>query len=668
MKDVFAFSQEPEIILAQYAELKRQVPLLYALLVLNACAVGYTHYGFAPGWTTLGFLGVLIAICGWRIVAWLTAEKAETISVGAARSQLVRTTALAGILGAVFIAWSLLIDQYGGPDERGHVALFIAATVIGCIFCLVYLPQAAMLVTAVVTGPYLLYYLLRGDPVFVAMALNIALVTGVMVWVLLNSFDGFTAMIRSRTELGAKQAETERLNAENALLAHTDVLTGLPNRRYFFSRFEEALQNAKATGSQLAVGVFDLDHFKPVNDTYGHATGDRLLSEVGRRLAGMASDGVLLARLGGDEFGLLFTDDVGSIPATGQAICDMLAVPFFIDGQRVALGCSAGIAVYPEAGDSVHELFDRSDYALYHMKSTKRGGCALFSLEHETLIRSERAIEAALQSADLETELSVCYQPILCLQTSRILGIEALGRWTSPMIGAVPPDRFITTAERLGRIQALTLALFGKAVHELAQLPFELDLSFNLSAHDICAPDTLDKLTGLIRQAGVNPRRITFELTETALMRDFEAAVSGIEHLRQLGARVALDDFGTGYSSLGYLRRLPLDKVKVDRSFAINVEEASNRTILSAVVGLCRTLGLECVIEGVESEAQLNILIALGYQQAQGYYFAKPMKAGALLEWIQQAGHDRAGNAEAARATRIRSIKLAHSSNEESAA
>jgi predicted signal transduction protein with EAL and GGDEF domain len=248
------------------------------------------------------------------------------------------------------------------------------------------------------------------------------------------------------------------------------------------------------------------------------------------------------------------------------------------------------------------------------------------------------------------------------------VGIEALGRWTSPMIGSVPPDRFITTAERLGRIQALTLALFGKAVHELARLPIELDLSFNLSAHDICAPDTLEKLTGLIRQAGVNPQRITFELTETALMRDFEAAVSGIEHLRRLGARVALDDFGTGYSSLGYLRRLPLDKVKVDRSFAINVEEASNRTILSAVVGLCRTLGLECVIEGVESEAQLNTLIALGYRQAQGYYFAKPMRASALLEWIQHVDHARTANAESARATRMRSIRIAHSSGEESVA
>ena len=648
MKNWMHFSRQPEIVLAQYAELKRQVPLLYALLVLNACAVGYTHYTFAPAWTTLGFLGFLIVVCGWRIARWIAAPGAGEIAVSDARAQLIRTTLLAGVLGAVFIAWSLLIDQYGEAAERGHVALFIAATVIGCIFCLVYLPQAALLVTAVVTLPYLLYYTLRGDPVFIAMALNIALVSGVMVRVLLNSFNGFKDMIESRSALAAKQGETERLSIENARLAHTDMLTGLPNRRYFFNCLEEALAAARASKSRVVVGVLDLDRFKPVNDTYGHAMGDRLLADVGKRLSSIASAETLLARLGGDEFGLLLTGSVGDVQAVGQTICDMLAVPFVIDGQRINLGCSAGLAAYPEAGTCVHELFDRSDYALYHVKSVKRGRCALFSLEHETLIRSERAIEAALQAADFETELGVVYQPIICLNTQTVIGVEALGRWTSPAIGAVPPDRFITTAERVGTIHSLTLMLFKKALSDFRRMPAGLRLSFNLSAHDITSAECLDRLMALIVDAGVNPGRLTFELTETALMRDFEAAVSGIEALRALGARVALDDFGTGYSSLGYLRQLPLDTVKVDGSFALNVTEQSGRNILSAILGLCRTLGLECVIEGVESDVQLAALQALGYRAAQGYLFARPMSFRSLLDWCDGAGTTRGTDAEAA--------------------
>ncbi|MDB5736435.1 MAG: hypothetical protein JWO65_103, partial [Sphingomonas bacterium] len=284
--------------------------------------------------------------------------------------------------------------------------------------------------------------------------------------------------------------------------------------------------------------------------------------------------------------------------------------------------------------------FDRSDYALYHAKSTERGSCAVFSLEHETQIRSERAIEAALQAADLEEELHVRFQPILCTRTLAVLGVEALGRWTSPTIGAVSPDRFITTAERLGFIHSITATLFGKALAEFLAMPKAIGLSFNLSALDIVSQPTVIRLIKMVEQAGIDPKRITFELTETALMRDFDAAVRGITALRALGVRVALDDFGSGYSSLGYLRRLPLDKVKVDRSFVADMDEISGRNILTAILGLCQTLELDCIVEGVETEAQLASLQGLGYRQAQGYLFAEPMRLDALLAWMrcQKAG------------------------------
>lgn len=629
-----AISREPNLVLAQYGELKRQVPMLYTLLMLNACAVTYTHFDYAPIWATVGFLGGLVAVCGWRIVWWLGAPEADAVSAEVARQQLVSTTVLAGVLGAVFLGWSLLMNHYGGIEQQAHVALFIAATVIGCIFCLSNLPSAAMLVTAIVTLPYLLYYVWRGDAIFTAMALNMALVTGVMVRVLLSGFDAFANMIRSKAELVLKQEETQRLSAENAHLAHTDMLTGLPNRRHFFNQFEDRLQAAKRDGRRMAVAVLDLDRFKAINDTYGHICGDRLLAEVGLRLAGFADDRIGLARLGGDEFGVLLAEPLGDVKAVGQAICDALAKPFVIDGQTVTIGCSAGIAIFPEAGRTVHELFDRSDYAAYHMKMTNRGGCALFSFEHENIIRSELAIETALVSADLETELHVCYQPILCTRTRDILSVEALGRWTSPTIGAVPPDRFIVVAEKLNVIHEITVVLFRKALRDFAAMPQTIRLSFNLSAKDIISPATLQRLIALIEASDIDPKRITFELTETALMRDFDAAVRGIQSLRALGARFALDDFGIGYSSLGHLRRLPFDKVKLDRSFIESMDEPSGRNILSGVLALCRTLELDCVAEGVETEAQLDWLTSLGCQRVQGYLFAKPMPSLDLAAWL----------------------------------
>ena len=262
--------------------------------------------------------------------------------------------------------------------------------------------------------------------------------------------------------------------------------------------------------------------------------------------------------------------------------------------------------------------------------------CALFSAEHETLIRSERVLEAAIQTADFDTELHVQFQPIFCTENMAVLGVEALGRWTSPTLGAIKPDQFIMAAERLGFMHVITASLFRNALTCFVQMPERIGLSFNLSARDIVSVDTIDLLIDMIERAGIDPKRITFELTETALMRDFEAAVASIKRLRALGIRIALDDFGSGYSSLSYLHRLPLDKVKVDRSFIADMDEASGRNIISAILGLCQTLGLDCIIEGVETEGQLQQLRELGYRMAQGYLFARPMGLQAFLKSLDR--------------------------------
>lgn len=626
----------PDVAVAQLRELRRQVPLLYTLLTMNAFAVASTHYPFAPEYLTIGIPAALTLLCLVRIATWLQATDIIDVTPEYAVARLRRTTVHAGILGAAYIAWSLALDRYGGAYEQGHVAVFIAVTVIGCIFCLMHLPQAALLLTAVVMVPYLIHYISADNPVFTAIAFNVALVTVVMIRVLFNSFAGFTSLVQSQDKLAAKQRETEQLSRENALVALTDSLTGLPNRRYFFTKLDEVLRAKAAAHGRFAVGILDLDRFKTLNDNHGHAVGDRLLAEVGARLKAATDDSVIVARLGGDEFGLLIVNEIDRATEIGQKFCDLLAKPFKFDDFHVSLGASCGLSVYPEAGANAHELFDRSDYALYHIKSEGRGGSGLFSLAHETAIRSERSLESALREADLDAELDIEFQPIVDIDTMTVIAVEALARWTSPKLGRVPTDSFIAMAERTGLIHAVTLTLFRKALSRALCLPGHIGLSFNLSANDITSPATITALVNIIKKGAIASGRITLELTETSLLRDFDAAEAAIGKLRSLSVKIALDDFGTGYSSLNYLRRLVPDEIKVDRSFAADLDSVSGRNIAAAILGLCDNLALECVFEGIESDDQLTKIRRMGYRYAQGYLFARPMTMPALLIWLQQ--------------------------------
>jgi diguanylate cyclase (GGDEF)-like protein len=616
--------RHPEIAQAQYNELKTQIPSLYALLMVNAIAVAYTHFDVAPAYLTVGILAVILLVTVVRMVAWLRARKTELAPQEAIR-KIRQTVILGSLISVIYIAWSLSLDGYGGPTERGHVALFIAITVIGCIFCLMHLPQAALMVMVIVTIPYLVHYLGQNEDVYIAMGLNIFLVCLVVLQVLLNGYRGFCKLIVSQSELAAKQRETELLNAENSKLAQTDALTDLPNRRHFFNRLESLIDEVKDTGRKFAVGVVDLDRFKPINDTYGHQLGDQLLMEVGLRLKNIGIPDVEICRLGGDEFGFLYLGNLNEAARTGQFICEQISRPYRIGELQVSVGASCGIAFYPDAGTSAHVLFDRSDYALYNSKTSLRGRTTVYSAEHEARIRSERAIEAALQSADLASEFQVYFQPVVQLPERFVVGFEALARWNSPQLGRIAPDKFIPIAERAGLIHRLTLSLFEKAVAQIKSLPGSLTLSFNLSAHDVTSSETVAALLDIIRRAGVNPRQITFEITETSVIGSYEAAEICLQLLRKAGVKLALDDFGTGYSSLGYLHRLPIDCVKIDRSFVSGIKDPIASGVVTSIVNLCRSMKMSCVVEGVEESHQLELLEAMRCRLVQGYHFSAPL-------------------------------------------
>lgn len=615
----------------QFLRLRKQLPPMYAILTMNAAALAYTHTGIAPQALTLWLPFALILACLVRVAHWMRPIDEDGVCESRARHMLHRTEIMAAALSLLFVAWALALDQFSHGEEHGHVTVFVAITVMGCIFCLSYLPRAAHLVCFVVLGAFLTYCLARGTVTMAAMALNILMVTVVVLKVLRDSYGSFTALEASQAALHHERTQAQHLAEENARLAHSDPLTGLPNRRYFFARLDALL----ARGEQappFAIGVIDLDRFKPINDVHGHAQGDRLLQVIGERLQGASGPDAVIARLGGDEFGLIVEGSMEAAETMGAWLCERVQEPVPLGDTVVSVGCSVGLAAWPDAGTSAHDLFDRADFALYHAKKARRGGIVRFSCELERIIRSEQTLEAALQSADLKRELAMVYQPIVRTRSLVMVGVEALARWESPTIGAVGAELLFATAERLGMARTVTLAAFDRVLADFARLPSGQRMSFNLAPTDIADPGTVAALIERIARSGIDAEQLVFEITETSLIADFAGARAALEQLRACGAKIALDDFGTGYSSLSTLHMLPIDIIKIDRSFAMRLDDGEGRRLVRAIFNLTRSLRLECVFEGIETEMQLMEATLSGFHYAQGYFIERPVALDVLLE------------------------------------
>lgn len=430
--------------------------------------------------------------------------------------------------------------------------------------------------------------------------------------------------------------ELQEKSAEADALAHMDPLTGLTNRRGFFRRLEERLTLARSQHGALTVGVIDLDGFKPVNDIFGHAAGDQLLSQSGARLRQLAGPHGIVGRLGGDEFGIILPDigDQTEILKLGQQICDVFAEPFHVREGVARIGASVGFAAFPEAGETADTLFERADYALYHSKQQERGRPMVFTSQHEREIRQQSSIEQGLREARDE-EFHIVYQPIIRSADGTVTGMEALARWTSPLLGPVRPDIFIRAAEQNGSVTRLTRILLKKALTDALTWPEHVHLSFNLSAIDLASPETASRLKDIIRESGFAPERLMFEITETAIMQDFERALDCLAMFTDMGVRIALDDFGTGYSSLGYLQKMPISRLKIDRSFTLGLmTRRGTRSIIRSIVGLCKSLAIDCVVEGVSNGRQAEILREMGAPHMQGFHFSRAMTQTQLMPYL----------------------------------
>jgi len=448
--------------------------------------------------------------------------------------------------------------------------------------------------------------------------------------VMVSSRD-FEAMVAARVR-------AVELAEENRCLANTDSLTGLPNRREFFERLDRAIREEGACGG-LVMGVIDLDGFKPINDLYGHAIGDCVLRECAVRLEGFASGATTIARLGGDEFAIFVRGQFNEsdILRLGDEFCAAIRAPLRFADVHAGVSASIGFARFPADAMDGHHLYERADYALYFGKQNHRGGAVLFTSEHESKMLLNARIEQALRKADFESELTIEYQPLLHAETQRIVALEALTRWVSPDLGAVGPDVFIPVAETGELIHVITRTILRKALQAARSWPRDINLSFNISIRDLVSERALTQVLALIESSGFDPSRLEIEVTETSLIADFDRAAAAIAQLKAMGVNISLDDFGTGYSSLSYVHRLPLDMIKIDRSFVkdMHVNKVA-RDIVRSMIGLCVNLKLNCVTEGVETVEQFNMLRDYGCTYVQGYLFGRPVAEGEVADVIEQ--------------------------------
>jgi diguanylate cyclase (GGDEF)-like protein len=434
-----------------------------------------------------------------------------------------------------------------------------------------------------------------------------------------------------------------RLEERLTYLAHHDAPTGLANRHLLRERLETALAGL-ASGRALAIICLDLDHFKTINDTLGHALGDHLLRETAARLQSCAAEADVVARTGGDEFMVL---QLGAAQPSGAnslaaRILEAVAKPHDLAGQRIASHASIGIAMAPHHGADPDGLLKRADLALQRAKADGRGVCRVFETGMERRAREHRHLEVDLREASRTGQFELHYQPLLDLASNQVRGLEALIRWNHPTRGRISPGEFIPLAEETGLIPVIGEWVLRQACAQAAELPDDICIAVNVSAIQFRMPGLVKIVFSALTAAGLPASRLELEITESIMLEDSDTTLATLHQLRALGVRIAMDDFGTGYSSLSYFRSFPFDKIKIDRSFVQGLAEGkSSLAILRAIASLADNLGIITTAEGVETEEQLAKIRKEGITQAQGFLISPPRPAAELQHLIRRPAASR---------------------------
>jgi diguanylate cyclase (GGDEF)-like protein len=452
------------------------------------------------------------------------------------------------------------------------------------------------------------------DAIFVIFMLSVALIVY-----------GF----RRYRDLAAEIKARVGTEVEARKLARHDPLTGLPNRRFFEEQLEQYLGNAGDT-AQVAVLMLDLEGFKTMNDAHGHAAGDKALNEFARRVSAIVRADAFLARVGGHEFAIIMPE-IGSLddPSNlARRIAAAGAEPYIVENVTAEFGVGIGIAIAPNDGGHAHQLVKRADRALHRAKVAGRSSIRFFEPEMDAHVERRIQIERNLRSAIASNDIVPHYQPLVSLDSNRIIGFEALARWQNGDLGFMAPDMFIPVAEETGLINALGDQLFRRACLDANAWPATFVLAFNVSPIQLRDPTLGLRLLSILGQTGFSPRRLEIEITESALVENVGIVQTVIDELRHAGVRVALDDFGTGYSTLSQLLSFHLDKIKIDRSFVSRLDKSGDgQVIVRAILGLAKGFGLTTTAEGVENAGQLAYLKANGCTEGQGYLFSRAVPA-----------------------------------------
>ncbi len=596
----------------QLSAVARQTPGMMFANACNALAL------MAAFWETPEHVAVLYwLMCLLSFTGYLGLRQYRRVASNPAapcRPNAIRKAILnAFALGLCWASMPLYFFQDASPGEQLLIACLCAGMLCGGAFALASIPAAAV----AFTGPIVLaaaISLLRSGA---EDNLLTVLVLGVYAYALLRGVFSYAAQLRSRTR---QQVDTEEK-------VRRDSLTSLPNRSWFYEAVENEFQQSTHSGECFALLFVDLDDFKCVNDRFGHLAGDELLLRASERLRQILRATDFLARLGCDEFGVLARNINGEEDAVriAQGIIDCFEQPFTIDAGEVFCSASLGVAIAPRDGDNAHSLLRHGDIALYRAKL--RGGLfCVFEPRHEQNAREERALEVDLRRALQLQQFELAFQPLLDIASGEIIGCEALLRWVHPTRGSVSPALFIPIAERTGFIHSLGLWVIERACRAAASLPGHIRVAVNVSAVQLRDPHFAQHVLDRMAQAGVHPARFAIEITETALLSDDQTTDLSVRKLAAAGASISLDDFGTGYSSLNYLRKLPLEVVKIDKSFVQDVlNQPDCAAIVRGLISMIAELGIKTVGEGVEEAAQLDWLRRNGCDVAQGYLIGKPM-------------------------------------------
>jgi diguanylate cyclase (GGDEF)-like protein len=616
----------------RYRALQRQIPLLYAIALANF--LGLYVAGGAEPTSLVHPATLLIGFVVVRLVYWLR-TRGRALPPAEILIELRRTLILAGLLSIAFGYSAISIYGQSDPREQELVILFASLAAVGCAYGLTSFPAAARLPLLLFALPLAVRLAASGVPAHAGVGISLALITLMILRLVDLHNEGFVQLVRSRSEVETERERAQRAEqaalAEKArvrLVADTDPLTGLANRRAFLAELEHRLA-APAAVPAFALALLDLDGFKPVNDTFGHAAGDALLIEVAARLRREAGAGALAARIGGDEFGLILPcPSEAAAMRTGARVCTALEQPYLVDGREFRISACCGLNVIAPGGCDVTTALSQGDAALYSGKQSGRGCVALFTPAIAEANRRRIAIERALREPGVTEEIGLAFQPIFDLSTGALRSFEALARWHHPTLGPITPAEFIPITEQINVIEQISDSLLARACAEAACWPAAVQLSFNLSAIQLCSANSAARLLAIAAAAGIEARRLQFEVTETAMLVDFGSARLNLERLRAAGARIALDDFGAGFASISYLREIIFDAIKLDGALVTGATESdAGERLLRGVLGLCASLHVPCVAEHIEHPEQIAMLRALKCRDGQGYALAPPLLA-----------------------------------------